>query len=128
MLNQYGITKESAVATNQILFDTTHQVSVGIKVAKAAGVAVGDRKIVRAGTTLNGDLTARGTAFVGRVDSTNPAVGVLLHDVDVTNNDANGTLLIFGFVNLDRVESSTAALVTEEATEELAGRVWFLKG
>jgi len=61
------------------------------------------------------------------VDSTNPAVGVLLHDVDVTDADANGTLLIWGFVNMDRLESDISALITSTRETELAGRVFFLK-
>ena len=54
-------------------------------------------------------------------------MGNLLHDVDVTDADANATLLIWGFVNLSRVDSTTAALITETRKTELAGRVWFLK-
>ena len=37
---------------------------------------------------------------------------VLLHDVDVTNGNANGTALIFGFVNVNRVESDVATAIT----------------
>lgn len=60
-------------------------------------------------------------------DTSNPAVGVLLHDVDVTDGDANGTLLIWGFVNLNRMDSTTAGFITATRKTELAGRVWFLK-
>lgn len=103
MLNRSGITKETAVAPSQILFNVQNQMSVGVIVDEAVGTAGEDgRKIVKAGTPLNGDLTARGTAFVAAKDTSNPAVGVLLHDVDVTDGDANGTLLIWGFVNLNR--------------------------
>lgn len=129
MLNQSGITKTTGAAPVQILFNVQNQMSVGIKLAKnfAGAVTENGRKIVKAGTPLNGDLTARGTAFVAAADSTAPAVGILLHDVDVTDADANATLLIWGFVNLSRVDSTTAALITETRITELAGRVWFLK-
>lgn len=129
MLNTPGIKKESAVSPIQILFNVQNQMSVGIKLAKTSNAAVDEngRKIVKAGTPLNGDLKARNTAFVKAVDSTNPAVGVLLHDVDVTEADANGTLLIWGFVNLSRLDSATAGLITSTRETELAGRVWFLK-
>lgn len=129
MYNTPGIKKETATAVNQILFNVQHQVSVGIKLGKTsnAAVDVNGRKIVKAGTPLNGDLKARTTAFVKAVDTTNPAVGVLLHDVDVTDADNNGTLLIFGFVNLSRVDTTTASLITGEREKELAGRVTFLK-
>lgn len=128
MLNRSGITKETAVAPSQILFNVQNQMSVGVIVDKAVGTAGEDgRKIVKAGTPLNGDLTARGTAFVAAKDTSNPAVGVLLHDVDVTDGDANGTLLIWGFVNLNRMDSTTAGLITATRKTELAGHVWFLK-
>lgn len=128
MLNRSGIIKETAVAPSQILFNVQNQMSVGVIVDEAVGTASEDgRKIVKAGTPLNGDLTARGTAFVAAKDTSNPAVGVLLHDVDVTEGDANGTLLIWGFVNLNRMDSTTAGLITATRKTELAGRVWFLK-
>lgn len=128
MLNRSGIIKETAVAPSQILFNVQNQMSVGVIVDEAVGTAGEDgKKIVKAGTPLNGDLTARGTAFVAAKDTSNPAVGVLLHDVDVTEGNANGTLLIWGFVNLNRMDSTTAGLITATRKTELAGRVWFLK-
>lgn len=128
MLNRSGIIKETAVAPSQILFNVQNQMSVGVIVDETVGTAGEDgRKIVKAGTPLNGDLTARGTAFVAAEDTSNPAVGVLLHDVDVTDGDANGTLLIWGFVNLNRMDSTTAGFITDNRKTELAGRVWFLK-
>lgn len=128
MLNTPGIKIEKAVSPVQILFNVEHQMSVGIKLGRTsnAAVDVNGRKIVKAGTPLNGDLKARTTAFVKAVDTSNPAVGVLLHDVDVTDSDANGTLLIWGFVNKSRLESDVQALITATRETELAGRVWFL--
>ena len=129
MLNQTGITKVTGAAPVQILFNVQNQMSVGIKLAKnfSGAVTENGRKIVKAGTPLSGDLTARGTAFVAAADTTAPAGGVLLHDVDVTDNDANATLLIWGFVNLSRVDSATASKITANRKTELAGKVWFLK-
>ena len=129
MLNQTGITKVTGAAPVQILFNVQNQMSVGIKLAKnfSGAVTENGRKIVKAGTPLSGDLTARGTAFVAAADTTAPAVGILLHDVDVTDNDANATLLIWGFVNLSRVDSATASKITANRKTELAGKVWFLK-
>lgn len=128
MLNRPGIKKETLAAPQQILFNVQNQMSVSILVDKSmASVSVDGRKVVKAGTPLSGDLTARGTAFKAAVDSSAPAVGVLLHDVDITDNNANGTLLIWGFVNLDRLDSATAGLITATRKTELAGRIWFLK-
>lgn len=128
MFNRPGIKKETLAAPQQILFNVQNQMSVPILVDKSmASVTVDGRKVVKAGTPLNGDLAARGTAFKAAADSTAPAVGVLLHDVDITDNNANGTLLIWGFVNLDRLDSATAGLITATRKTELAGRIWFLK-
>lgn len=128
MFNHPGIKKETLAAPQQILFNVQNQMSVPILVDKTmTSVTVDGRKVVKAGTPLSGDLTARGTAFKAAVDTTAPAVGVLLHDVDITDNNANGTLLIWGFVNLDRLDSATAAKITATRKTELAGRIWFLK-
>lgn len=128
MFNRPGIKKETLAAPQQILFNVQNQMSVPILVDKTmASVTVDGRKVVKAGTPLNGDLAARGTAFKAAADTTAPAVGVLLHDVDITDNNANGTLLIWGFVNLDRLDSATAGLITATRKTELAGRIWFLK-
>lgn len=136
MLNNTGIKKTTYGGPVQILFNVQNQMSVGIKLAKnfAGAVTENGRKVVKAGTPLSGDLTARGTAFVAAADDSTgsagdgkPAVGVLLHDVDVTDADANATLLIWGFVNLSRVDSTTAALITAARKTELAGQIWFLK-
>ena len=128
MFNRSGIKKETLAAPQQILFNVQNQVSVPILVDKTmASVTVDGRKVVKAGTPLSGDLTARNTAFKAAVDTTAPAVGVLLHDVDITDNNANGTLLIWGFVNLDRLDSATASKITATRKTELAGRIWFLK-
>ena len=127
MLNPTGIKKTTYGGPVQILFNVQNQVSVSIRVDDAYSVTRDGRKIVPAGTPLSGDLTARTTAFVKAVDTTHPATGILLHDVDVTEGDANGTLLIWGFVDLNKVDSATAALITATRKTELAGKVTFLK-
>ena len=76
-----------------------------------------------ASTGAIGDVTA-GTS---PVDGTNNAVGVLLHDVDVTAGNANATLLIFGFVDLDKLDTATATSITGAVKAALKGAVTFLK-
>lgn len=116
MLNQTGVRKETYGNTNQILFAVEHQVSMGVVVSKTLGVAEGTKKVVKAGTPLTGNLDARTTAFTaataGSPTEVSNAVGVLLHDVDVTTGDANGTLLLFGFVNTNRIDATTKAKLT----------------
>lgn len=117
MLNQTGVRKETYGNTNQILFAVEHKVSMGVVVSKALGVAEGTKKVVKAGTPLTGDLDARTKAFTaataGSSTEASDAVGVLLHDVDVTTGDANGTLLLFGFVNTNRIDATTKAKLTD---------------
>lgn len=125
MLNHTGITKVTAVAPNQILFNVEHQLSVGIVCGNTGVTAdTNGKKILKAGTPMAGTLTARDTAFAKASDTT--AVGVLLHDVDVTAGNNNGTLLIFGFVNIDRIDDTTAALLTTEVQGALP-MIKFLK-
>ena len=121
MFNNTGIKKESYGNRNQILFAVEHQVSVGIVVDDAAGVAVGSKKIVKAGTPLAGSLDARETAFTAATGAgtSNNAVGILLHDVDVTEGDNNGTLLIFGFVNTNRIDETTRGKITADVKAKL---------
>lgn len=117
MLNQTGVRKETYGNTNQILFAVEHQVSMGVVVSKALGVAEGTKKVVKAGTPLTGNLDARTKAFTaataGSSTEASDAVGVLLHDVDVTTGDANGTLLLFGFVNTNRIDATTKVKLTD---------------
>lgn len=121
MLNRTGIKKETYASGNQILFNVEHQVSVGVVVDDALGVTEGDKKLVKAGTPLTGSLDARETPFTAASGSgaANNAVGVLLHDVDVTDGDGNGTLLIFGFVNTNRIDGTTAAKITADVKSAL---------
>lgn len=125
MLNNTGIKKEKYGNVDSILFAVEHQVSMGIIVDDAAGVETNGRKIVKAGTPLTGNLDARTAAFTaesttGETGSkTSNAVGILLHDVDVTAGDNNGTLLLFGFVNTNRIDATTKAKITAEVKKVL---------
>lgn len=116
MLNNKGVKKETFGSGNQILFAVEHQVSMGIVVDQSVGVTVGNKKIAKAGTPITGNLDARETAFTeaktGSASEASDAVGVLLHDVDVTVGDNNGAILLFGFVNTNRIDDTTKAKLT----------------
>lgn len=120
MFNNTGIKKESYGSGNQILFAVEHQVSMGVIVDQSVGVQQGSKKIAKAGTPLTGDLDNRTTAFTAATTSTNSnAVGVLLHDVDVTVADNNGAILLFGFVNTNRIDETTKAKITADVKKAL---------
>lgn len=124
------IKTQAYVNVDQILFYTDPQVSVGIQVTNTGVSADSDgRKILKAGTPVSGSLEARGTAFVkaSTTEGVSNAVGVLLHDVDVTAGAENATLLIFGFVDLNKLTTATQALITSEVKTALKGGVTFLK-
>ena len=126
MFNSTGIKKETYGNVKQILKNVNLQESVGIVVDETAGVLnSAGRKIVKAGTPLKGNLDERTTAFTASTLGTD-AVGVLLHDVDVTTGDNNGTLLIFGFVNVDRIDATVMAKNNEHVKKALKG-IYFLK-
>ena len=119
MLNRSGIKSTTGAAPTQILADVDNQFSVGcvVPASMQATANEGTRKVVKAGTPLKIDLSNLQTAAAA--PTTNPATAngetpsdmnaVLLHDVDVTDGNANGTALVFGFVNLNRVDTTTAA-------------------
>lgn len=121
MLNNTGIKKETYGSGKQILFAVEHQVSMGIVVDKSVGVADGTKKIAKAGTPITGSLDARGTAFTAATTTSGAsnAVGVLLHDVDVTVDDNNGVILLFGFVNTNMIDATTKAKITAEVKAAL---------
>ena len=129
MLNQGGITKVSANTRNTILFSPESAVAVSCKVANTGVEAVDGNKIVKAGTPLAGDLTARGTAFTVAADTegVSNAVGIILHDVDVTSGTKNAQVVIFGFVDLNMVEASVVSAYTTPAKTALAGKIQFVK-
>lgn len=121
-----------------------NSITVADDLAFSVGAVIGNtgisadsngKKIVKAGTPLYGDLLARNTAFVkatttpgegGAADTSN-AVAIALKDVDVTAGNANGTILIFGFVDLEKIDSTTAELITD-AVKTALPKITFIKG
>lgn len=130
MFNKPGISKVNLTSPNQILANVELQESIGCVVPQSLAVQVGNNKVVKAGTPIKVDFgnvqtpVAEGdvTGVNGKTETT--ANAVLLHDVDATAGNANGTALIFGFVNINRLDSDVAAKVA--AGTNVAG-VSFLK-
>lgn len=111
MLNRDGIRKTTLTAPKQILANVLLQSSVGCIVPQSLGVAIGAQKIVKAGTPIQVDLMNLQTP-AKKADGTTAMNAVLLHDVDVTTGNANGTALVFGFVNVNRVEADVQTAIT----------------
>lgn len=136
MLNKDGVTKTTYGAPRQILANVDLQASVGCVVSQAVGVDVGSKKIAKAGTPIVvnfGNLLTPATNPVAGVEGEDGVViteavaanAVLLHDVDVTSGNANGTALYVGVVNINRLDTDVQAKVT--AGVNAVGGVTFLK-
>ena len=127
MLNRSGVSKTTYTAPKQILANVELQSSVGCIVPQSLGVTVGSQKIAKAGTPIKIDLMNLQTAAQAATGSV-ALNAVLLHDVDVTAGNANGTALIFGFVNVNRVEADVAALITTAVAASGASKqITFIK-
>lgn len=127
MLNRSGVAKATYAATKQILANVENQVSVGCIVPQSLGVTVGTKKIAKAGTPIKVDLMNLQTPAT-KADGSNALNAVLLHDVDVTAGNANGTALIFGFVNVNRVDTDVAtAITTAAAASGASPKITFVK-
>lgn len=124
MLNKSGIIKAEYATPKQILADPSLQFSVGCLVPTTIGES---NTIVSAGTPIYVDLNNVDlnniNAVCKKVDNTATfANAVLLHDVDLSKGQANGTALIFGFVDLSKVDTTVqtklkTALSTDGATK-----------
>lgn len=111
--------------TKQILANAELFQSFGGQISDEGVVAKDGRKIIPAGTPVGGADFYDNEQAVLKVSNDAEATGVLLHEVDVTNGTNNGTVLIFGFVNLNRVDESVT--ITPEAKAALDGKVTFVK-
>ena len=116
----YGVEKHILIANNSYLVTLPAQVTNTGVDADSDG-----KKILRAGTPLAGDITARGTAFTKT--NGNTARAVLLHDVDVTDGANNATIILAGCVDKLKVDETTRALITSDVVTALP-RIIFVEG
>lgn len=106
-----------------LIAEDSYKVTLGAVISDTGAEEVDGKKILRAGTPVKGDLKARTTAFTKEA---NAPTAVLLHDVDVTNGKANGTIVVAGVVDLNRLDATTAALITE-TVETALPKIIFIK-
>lgn len=128
MLNRDGVRKFSYNSAKQILANVEFQESVGCIVPQTMGVDITGngitKKIAKAGTPININLEDINEIVKEPTDASGseaavPMNAVLLHDVDVTDGAANGTALIFGFVNLNRLEDDVKTKIA--SASDIAG-------
>lgn len=128
-MNKTGITKETAYTPTSILFNSQMFVSIGV-IVKDTGVTANaeGKKIIKAGTPIGGDINIyenrqAAAAVTNTAENGAKTQGVIMHDTDVTSGTANAAMLIWGFVNLDRI----TVVPAEEAKTALKNKVTFLK-
>lgn len=115
MLNQSSVVTVEGTTRKTILVDELNSTAFSCMVANTGVSADADgKKIVKAGTPISGDLTARGTAFVvaSTTEGVSNATGILLHDVDVTDGTKNAQVVVFGFIDLTKLETGVQSLIT----------------
>lgn len=120
MLNRSGITKTDYTAPKQILADPSLQFSVGCLVPTSV---VDSATTAKAGTPIHVDLNNINTACKKVDNRTVFANAVLLHDVDLSNGQANGTALIFGFIDLSKVDATTQTLLKTSLSKDSATKL-----
>lgn len=112
-LNQSGITTKTGLAENQILSAPELAYSLSCRVANTGVNAGADsKKIVKAGTPVYGSLTARDTAFTISGAQDAKPVGIVIHDVDVTEGTANAQVCAFGFVDISKLDAEVVAALS----------------
>ena len=116
----YGVDKHILIANNSYMVTLPAQVTNTGVDADSDG-----KKILKAGTPLAGNIEKRGTAFTKT--NGNTATAILLHDVDVTAGAENATIILAGVVDLLKIDSTTATLITSDVKSALP-RIIFVEG
>lgn len=99
----YGNRKEILIAP-ELAF------TIGCVVSGAGTSALNGRKILKAGTPVGGaDVLTNRQAVLSQ--NAEAPVGIVLHDVDVTDGDENATLVLKGQVDLLKLDEDVKALV-----------------
>lgn len=115
MLNQTRVEKFAGSTRKTILVDEMNSTALSCVVINT-GVSANNegKKIIKAGTPVAGNLQERNTPFTVAADGTG-AVGVILHDVDVTAGEANSQVVIFGFIDISKLESDVVTMAKAAA-------------
>lgn len=112
-------------AGNQVLGFVQGKVAFGVLVGDTGVNAGSDgRKIIPAGTPVGGATSAlEDETAVLTVVSDGTAQGILEHDVDVTDGTANGTMIVAGYINANRLPSGVT--ITDTVKKAIPAVVFF---
>lgn len=104
------IKKQSYGNRKEILIAPELAFSIGCIVSGTGIEAVNGKKILKAGTPVGGaDVLTNRQAVLSQ--NTDAPVGIILHDVDVTDGDENATLVLKGQVDLLKLDDDVKTLV-----------------
>ena len=112
-------TQEYGAPQKQILIADELAFTIGAKILNVWTSEKNGKKIVKAGTPLGGNLLKRDAGFDVAMfsgdDNSSNAVAVLLHDVDVTDGAANGTIVIGGYIDILKLEDEVQTQLKSHA-------------
>lgn len=108
MLNQTGVTRTVGTTRKMILVDEKNSTALSCMISDTGVTAKNGVKMVYAGTPLYGDLTKRDTPFTVSGKTGEKPAGLAHHDVDVTDGVANGGVIIFGIIDISKLEADVA--------------------
>lgn len=114
------------LGTAEILHNMTYEaISVTVDKTTTETVTENGRKIVKAGTLLAGDGSSifDDRSKKVKANTTKPD-GVLLYDVDVTDEDAQASLVYRGTLRSDKVNGGTVS----DAIKTALPHIQFVKG
>lgn len=124
-----GLIREvSYTNKKEILAIPDHYVAIPVTIDSSVLVADAEgKKIMKAGTIIGGVLADPTQKAVSKntVELGATAEGVLLNDVDCTNGDGIGAMVIHGFFDKAKVTENVEAPVAEAITA-LASRIMFI--
>ena len=102
------MTKTTYGGEKEILKYSGHFVAVPVMVDSTSVMAENGKKVLKGGTIIGGKSASALTNREEAVTAKNSleAEGVLLWDVDVTEGDAPGSMVIHGFVSLDKLPAA----------------------
>lgn len=101
-------------------------VSIPCIVGNTGVTAVDGKKILKAGTPVGSATDVFENRETVLADDDTNAIGVVLHDVDVTAGNANASVLIAGYVDLLKVEESVVTKIS--AAKANLAKITFMKG
>lgn len=127
MLNQSNVKIEKYGMRKTMIVDGQNVWALPCKVSNSGVTANSEgKKIVKMGTPLYGDLKARNTAFTISGTTGAKPVGLLQSDVDVTNANANGSIVFFAMIDVTKLDSDIQSKITADV-ESALNMIKFIK-